>query len=72
MFSGKDISNYITYSQKTREVYIPCLLASTKLTTIGNVATEEQKYYQDVIMKQRQPNSLTFHINEMKEVDSCI
>jgi hypothetical protein len=72
MFSGKDTSDYITYSQKTREVYIPCLLASTKATTIGNVATEEQKYYQDVIMKQRQPNSLTFNIDEMIEVDSCI
>jgi len=72
MFSGKDTSDYITYSQKTREVYIPCLLASTKATTIGNVATEEQKYYQDVIMKQRQPNSLTFYIDEMIEVDSCI
>lgn len=72
MFSGKDTNDYITYSQKTREVYIPCLLASTKATTIGNVATEEQKYYQDVIMKQRQPNSLTFNIDEMREVDSCI
>jgi Cu/Zn superoxide dismutase len=72
MFSGKDVNDYITYSQKTRKVHIPCLLASTKATTIGNVATEEQKYYKDVTMKQRHPNSLTFHIDEMIEVDNCM
>ena len=72
MFSGKDANDYITYSQKTRKVHIPCLLASTKATTIGNVATEKQKYYKNVIMKQRHPNSLTFYIDEMIEVDNCI
>jgi hypothetical protein len=72
MFSGEDTSGYITYNYKTREVHIPCLLASTK-ATIGDVATEgKQKYYKDVIMKQRHPNYPIFHIDEMIEVDSCI
>jgi len=71
-FSGEDTNAYITYNYKTREVHIPCLLASTK-ATIGGVATQgKQKYYKDVTMKQRHPNYPIFHIDEMKEVDSCI
>jgi hypothetical protein len=71
-FSGEDTSAYISYNYKTREVHIPCLLASTK-ATIGDVATEgKPKHYKDVIMKQRHPKYPIFHIDEMIEVDNCI